>query len=75
MDRRGNESTIRWRLAATIGPEVIAFGLSVLLVLAVIMAIGQNPPADGPRRSSEPTSLVSVRDQAPADQPAPRRST
>jgi hypothetical protein len=82
IDRRGTHSRMRWWLAASIGPELVALVLSVVLVLAVILASGLTSPASGrqrtPEPASEPMSLLRVqdqRDQAPADQPAPRRNT
>jgi len=49
--RRGDPSSTRWRLAAAVGPELVALGLVILVAVALLM-ISRPAPADDPGRQS-----------------------
>ena len=63
--RRHDPSSIRWRLAATVAPEMVALALTILFVLAVLLAVGFGSPSGNaenrsPDPSSEPRSSRSI---------------
>jgi len=51
--RRDDPSSIRWRLAATVGPELVALGLVILLAVAVLVVVRLPPAGDPDRRSPQ----------------------
>ena len=41
---RDDPSSFKWRLAATVGPEIVALALTILLALAVLLAVQFGSP-------------------------------
>ena len=53
--RRDDPYSIRWRLAATLGPEIVAFTLAMLLALGVVIVVWSGSPSGAENRSPEPS--------------------
>ena len=53
--RRDDPYSIRWRLAATLGPEIVAFALAMLLAVGVVIAVWSGSPSGAENRSPEPS--------------------
>lgn len=54
---RGDPSSIRWRLAATVGPELVALALAILFALVVLLVIRVgSPTGNDENRSADPSS-------------------
>ena len=54
--RRGDPSSIRWRLAAAVGPELVALGLVMLVAVGLLMISRQDPAGDPGRQSPGPSA-------------------
>jgi hypothetical protein len=64
--RRGDPSSIRWRLAAAVGPELVALGLVILVAVALLMISRHAPAGDPDRQSPEPTASPAASAWVPA---------
>jgi hypothetical protein len=58
-------SSFRWRLAATVDPEVVALALAILFAFAVLLTVGFGSPSGNaengsPGPPSEPRSSRSI---------------
>ena len=58
-------SSFRWRLAATVDPELVALALAILVAFAVLFTVGFGSPSDNaenrsPSHPSEPRSSESL---------------
>ena len=53
---RDDPSSFRWRLAATVGPEVVALVLAILFAFAILLATRLGSPSSNAKnRSADPT--------------------
>ena len=59
-------SPLRWWLASTIGPELVALVLSVVLGLAIVFIMGLSRPSGGPGSGTPGPSAVPTNSQSPA---------
>jgi hypothetical protein len=54
--RKGDPSSIRWRLAAAVGPELVALGLVILLAVAILLVVRLPLAGDPGRQSPQPSA-------------------
>lgn len=54
--RRDDPTSIRWRLAATVGPEMLALALTILFALGVLIVVRPGSPSGAENRSPDPSS-------------------
>jgi hypothetical protein len=56
------QAPLRWRLEASIGPELVALGITVLLAIVILVGLirGGSPSGGGPSPTPDPSHVTSV---------------